>query len=111
MIENVETIDTLIRPIVIGLNRIGLKTCFSCQGNHSDNTSIAYISFSPGTTLPTEFIEKISAKNWQIDIDYDSGVPQYSVYSVRSCFVFDANKLQDRNTDFLEGWHDLLEQY
>ena len=102
-------IDPLLLPIVKKLNDLGLKTAFSCQGNHPRSVpKIAYISFANGTKLPDSVKKEIKNRDWQIDHDQEDGRSQVSVYSVSSDFVFETDELSQKNYDFILGWKSLL---
>ena len=106
-------VDPEMKDIVYGLNRIGLQTEFSCQGNHlGGNIGIAYISFSEGVILPDSLIKFIKDQKWQIDLEitapYKSTGVVYSIHSVETDFPEDLKELKKKNSSFITGWRSYL---
>ena len=113
MFESNARIDPLLVSVVNKLNRSGLTTVFSCQGNHEypDPPKIAYICFAPKVQIPNRIKSAVAEYGWELDklhITQDTNNHCYAIYSVLSDFEFDADELRNRNDIFIEGWTKIL---
>lgn len=105
MLQEIE-IDQKIRPVIMELNKNGLKTSFCCQGNHrgAERVQIAYISFAPGVRLPSTIMRWLKDSPWHLEVDNEESTPVYTIYSVGNDFDYDPHVLWQKNHYFVEDW-------